>query len=335
MFNFKEDDYLKKLQEQKDELYKINKQVSDQRREYRKLLTYDSRADHLTEKLLESADNLTQEIPLVMTDYIPDRNRSRHALLFFADWHYGMVTDNIWNKYNVEICKQRVMETVKKTIEYLKLFKIDELSICLLGDAANGCIHVTSRVASEEYACDQLMHVSELIAESIEVLSYHVNKINVYSCYGNHLRSIQNHKYSIYHDNLEKIIPWWVRERLKNNKKVTVIDSEFKEFVKIRVFDSNIVCIHGDLDNIKDVGVTVNTLFTKLYGETIDYVVSAHGHHLEEFEQFNIETIMVRCLCGTDDYANSKRLYSMPGQSLVIFNQDEGRECTRNIKFTV
>lgn len=245
-----------------------------------------------------------------------------------------MVTDNIWNRFNVEICRHRVQETVEKTIDYLEKFKIDELSVCLLGDLATGCIHVTSRVASEEYACDQLMHVSELVAEAIELLSYHVNKVNVYSCYGNHLRSVQNYKDSIYHDNLEKIIPWWVRERLKNNSKINVIDSEFKEFVKIKIYDYNIVCLHGDLDNMKNVGVTVNTLFTKLYGEIIDYVISAHGHHLEEFEQFNIESIMIRCLCGTDDHANTKRLYSMPGQTLLIFNADEGRECTRNIKFT-
>ena len=45
-----ENKYLEEIKEATDELYKIKKQVSDQRREYNKLLTSDARAEHLTEK---------------------------------------------------------------------------------------------------------------------------------------------------------------------------------------------------------------------------------------------------------------------------------------------
>lgn len=331
-----EDEYFKKLRAEKDEIYKLKRQFYDQRREYNKLLISDGRADHLTSELIECAKRLNKEKPLNLTDYISEyytEDNRRVAVLFWADWHYGMTTDNIWNTFNVEICKHRIAETVAKTIEYLKQFKITELTIVALGDLAHGALHSTCRIASEEETCDQLMHVSELIAQAIGELSEHVNSIEFYSCYGNHLRTIQDKKDSIHSDNMEKIIPWWLRQRLQNNSKVRVIDSEFKEMVKINILGYNMVCLHGDLDNIKNIGVTVNTLFSKLYGETIDYVVSADKHHLEEFEQFDIESVIVRCLCGTDDYAHGKRLYSSPGQTLMIFNAEEGRECTRNIKF--
>ena len=327
------DKHLEEIKIQQDNLYKIKKQVSDQRREYNKLLASDGRADNLTEKLLECAERLNRELPL--NTPAPDNvyySGHREAILVLSDWHYGMVTDNIWNKYNTEICRERVEKLIEKTIEYLKLFQIKRLYILTLGDAFHGAIHISCRVASEEDTCDQLMHVSEIMAEMIQKLSKYVENIEFYSCYGNHARTIQNNKESVHTDNMEKILPWWIKQRLQNNHKVTVYESEYKEFTLLSVLGYNICAIHGDLDNIKDVGVTVNTLFTRKFGKSIDYVISGDKHHLEEFEAFDIESIIVRSLCGTDDYANNKRLYSSAGQTLLIMNNEEGRECTRNIK---
>lgn len=327
-----EDEYFKKLRIEKDEIYKAKRQLYDQRREYNKILVSEGRSEHLMAELISCAKRLNEERPLDFTEYIINTS-SKEACLFWADWHYGMVTDNIWNKYNTQICKHRVAEMIVKTKEYLELYRISNLKLIMLGDAAHGAIHTGCRVASEEDTCDQLMNVAEIMAQAIQELSSSVDSIEVYSCYGNHLRTIQNKNDSIHSDNMEKIIPWWLRQRLQNNSKITIIDSEFKEFVKVNILGYNLVCLHGDLDNIKNVGVTVNTIFTKLYGETIDYVVSADKHHLEEFEQFDIESVIIGCLCGTDEHANKGRLYSMPRQTLMIFNSDEGRECTRNIKF--
>ena len=174
------------------------------------------------------------------------------------------------------------------------------------------------------------------MSEAINDLSKTVNHISVYSCYGNHLRTIQNKKDSIHSDNMEKVIPWWMKERLRNNSKVDIIDSEYKEFTKINVLGSNICCIHGDLEkNFKDIGVTLNTIFNKKFGETIDYTVSADKHHLEEFERMGIESILVRSLCGTDEFANNGRLYSRPGQTIMIFNDVYGRESTYNIPLDI
>ena len=71
----------------------------------------------------------------------------------------------------------------------------------------------------------------------------------------------------------------------------------------------------------------------KKFGETIDYTFSADKHHLEELERYDIESVLIRSLCGTDDYANEHRLYSSAGQSLFIFDPNYGREATYNIKF--
>jgi hypothetical protein len=322
---------LNEIKEATDELYKVKKQVSDQRREYNKLLTEAARADNLTEKLIEAANLVPLKDysnMLVFNNY----SSSEEALLCLSDWHYGAVSNNIWNEYSINICERRVSELFGKVVNAIKRHGVRTLHIAILGDMIHGSIHTSSRVAAEENTCDQLMHVSELLANFINEISVYVDEVNVYSTYGNHARTIQNKDDSIHSDNLEKILPWWIKQRLKGNDKVNVIDSDYYEFIYMQICGYNIVCTHGDLDQFKNLGLTVNTLFTKKYGKTIDYTFSGDKHHLEEFEQFDIESALVGCLCGTDEYANNKRLYSKPMQTLAIFAPEDGKLCTYNIK---
>lgn len=323
--------YSGELREQLDEIYKAKKQLCDQRREYNKQLTSDARAEHLTAKLIEAA-NLAP-----LKDYsnlfaMSPCYSNNEALLCLSDWHFGQVSNNIWNEYNVDICKHRVSKLFNKVANAVRQHGVKTLNIALLGDLINGSIHVSCRVASEENTCEQLMHVSELLANFINEISVYVDEVNVYSTYGNHARTIQNKDDSIHSDNLERIIPWWIRQRLKDNKKIHVIDSDYYEFIYMQICGYNIVCTHGDLDQIKNFGLTVNTLFTKKYGKTIDYTFNGDKHHLEAFEQFGIESALVGSLCGTDEYANNKRLYSNPMQTLCIFNPEDGKLCSYNIK---
>lgn len=325
------DKYLDEIKDQTDELYKAKKQLSDQRREYNKMLARDARADNLAEKLIDAANIAPLEDYSRIFSFSNEKS-NKEAVVLLSDWHYGQVSSNIWNEYNVEICLQRVSKLFDKVSSALREHNIKTLHIALLGDLINGAIHSSSRVAAEENTCEQLMHVSEIVANFINALSVYVDNINVYSTYGNHARTIQNKNDSIYEDNMERVIPWWLKQRLMNNHKVSVIDSEYHEFIYFNVCGYNVVCVHGDLDRFKNIGVTVNTLFSKKYGKTIDYTFSGDKHHLEMFEQFGIESALVGSMCGTDEFANNKRLYSNPMQTLCIFTPEDGKLCTYNIK---
>ena len=160
-----EDSYLAAIKEERDELVKERKRLSDQRREYNKLLAHDARAEHLSEELIRVANELAEDKPLQFDRSLYPVNSKKEALLLFSDWHYGMITDNIWNHYDTDTCRRRVEETVNYTKKYLTEQNITKLHIVMLGDAAHGAIHVGCRVQSEEDTCDQLMHVSEILAE--------------------------------------------------------------------------------------------------------------------------------------------------------------------------
>lgn len=321
---------IKKMESLKDSIIKEKRKMFDQRREYNKLLTKDARFEHLVDTLHNSVLNINTTLPLISLDKKYKVNDEREGLICFSDWHYGMVTDNIWNKYDTSICLNRVKQTVDYVTEYIVRHQLDKVSIVLLGDAAHGSCHVTCRVKSEEDTCDQLMHVSEIIAESINIISQYVNKVDVYTCYGNHLRTLQKKEDSVSSDNLEKIIPWWLKCRFVDNDNINIIDPEFNEFTRINILGNNICCVHGNDKKFKDIGVIANNVFTKKFNVSIDYTISGDKHHLEEFENYGIESILVRSLCGTDDYANDRNLYAKAGQTFIIFNKN-GRECTYHI----
>ena len=303
----------------------------DQRREYNKLVRQEARAEYIEGKLVEAADGLAEVVPFINVKHNNDYS-DNEVVVFFSDWHYGMTTDNIFNKYNIEICKQRVNKFVDKCIDVINLHKANKLHVALLGDLAHGSIHVTARIEAEETTSNQLMQVSELVAEAINKMSQYVDSTMIYSTYGNHLRTIQNKNESIHADNIEQIVPWWLKQRFKDRDDICVVDSEFYEFIYMNVCGYNICCTHGDLDNIRDFGVTMNTIFTRLYGSAIDYTVSADKHHIEQLDRLGIDSTIVPALCGTDGYANDKRLYSNPAQTIMVFNPEYGKDAVYNVR---
>lgn len=303
-----------------DLLYKAKQQLADQRREYRALLRRDARADRLGEVMLEAVHGMNKDYPLLHTTSVSHSvMNDTEGVLFVSDVHYGMTTDNMWNCYNTEVSRSRLELLTQRAMEVSHYHGLRRLHVVLLGDMIHGACHVSARVASEETTIDQLIHVSELLAQMINDLSNAVPEVVVHSTYGNHARVVANKKESIHADNMERVIPWWLRERLANNERVTVEESPYYEFVKLRLFRKNLVAVHGDLDNVRELGTVVNGLFGRTHGEQIDYAVMADKHHQESFEKLGVEGYVVGSLCGADDYANDHRLYSKPSQTLMVF----------------
>ena len=327
-----QDEYLGELDFKIMEMRKETKRFYDQRREFHKLVDRLGREENLEDRLVDAAIALNEQLPLRVDKNICYTCDDNEAILVFADWHYGMKTDNIWEKFNTEVCRNRVERLVETAVERIRLHRCRRLHILLLGDMAHGAIHTSARVASEELVCDQVMQVSEIIAQAVNALADEVEETVVHATYGNHLRTVQNKNDSIHADNMERLIPWWLEQRLGDRGDVVFPEAEYYEFLYFDVCGYNICATHGDLDNVKNAGRTLNTLFVKKYGSEIDYVILADKHHKEEFEELGIESMIVRSLCGTDEYANGKRLYSTPGQLMMVFKPGIGADAYYQIK---
>lgn len=327
---------IEQLEAKQEEIDKATKRLQDQRREYRRHVTLQARMEHLHETIAEAAQDLNKNLPLLQLDQreLEIASGDTEAVLFLSDWHYGMTADNLWNYYDTDICYSRAMELVRKTIVYLHRHQTKTLHVVLLGDACAGAIHVGTRVESEETVCDQLIHVSELFAEVIAALAPHVGHVNVYTTYGNHTRTIQNFSDSIHRDNMERIIGWWLKERLEDSNITVVEEDRYGELIHVPVCGHNLIATHGDLDKFRDMGTYFHTIFSQKYGLDVHYVVVGHWHHTESVERLGIDATIAPAMCGPDEYAHTKRLYSDPAQMLMMFSPTEGRECVYTIKFS-
>lgn len=320
------------VQKQLDEIYKAKKRLYDQRRVYSAKLTVDARWEHLVQELVQAAERLPEMEDLSPGFYAGGESGSS-AVLFCSDWHYGMIADNAWNTYNKDVFLKRLRKYTDEAIRYIQRHQPDELHVVLLGDLQNGALHVSSRIESDELACDQLMQVSEYLAKFIHELSSYVPRLKVHSTYGNHGRSVQNKKESIHNDNMERLIPWWLEQRLKGVQNVEVMDSNVHEFIFINVCGWNLVAVHGDLERKANWGQIISAIFAKKFKETIDYVCIGDLHHNSSLDINGVEQMIVGSMCGTDSYANQKRLFSMPSQTMLFFSPDAGKECRYDIVF--
>lgn len=320
------------IAEKEFELRKERQRLMDERRSYNAAARNEARSERFEALMVEAANKIAEQKPLLEKIVPCGKVSMNEAVVFFSDWHYGMCTKNIFNVFNKEICAKRVDQFVNECIERINLHNSSKIHIVLMGDCAHGAIHTSARVESDELVCDQLMNAAELIAEAInKIWAYtECDDITIYSVYGNHLRTVQNKSDSVHADNMERIIPWWLKQRFKDIPSIKIYPDITYEFTIVKAMNSNIACVHGDLDDIKHIGTMSHTIFSKMYGENIDYTVSADKHHIEVFDNLGIESSIVGSLCGTDGFANGRRLYSRPSQTLMIFNE-RGKDAVYNI----
>lgn len=316
---------LSEIEAKMAELAKERQRFFDQRREYNKLLSHDGRFDNLRDMLSAAAAGLADSVGVLFDAHSSSAKfGDNEAVLVFGDWHYGLKTKNVFNEYDTEICKKRVADIVDMAIERMERHDCRTLHIVVLGDLLHGAIHTGARVAADELACDQLMQVSEILAQAIYSLSKHTAQTYVYTTYGNHARTVQNKKDSVHRDNMERIVGWWLRERFTGNESVIIMPESDSEFEFLNVCGHELCASHGDLDTVKTSPRLLYTLFQKRYGKDIEYILLGDKHHRESFDELGITAMICGSLCGTDQYAAERRLFSAPSQLMLIMNEECG-----------
>lgn len=327
------------LNEKIDEFKREKQKFFDQRREYNKLQAEAGRREHLYDRLADAANNLSETVGDVVHKLVELDTNENEAVIVFSDWHYGMTAHNAFNTYDTKICKERVESIVTRAASRIAQNGCSKLHIVVLGDLIHGALHSSARVASEELTADQLMQVSEILAQAIIFLSQYVEETDVHITYGNHARTVQNKHDSIHRDNMERLIPWWLKTRILAEERVSgeslninVVPESDTEFLLLNVCGHDICAAHGDLDSVKTSPRMLSTLFHKKYGKDIEYILLGDKHHREDFEELGVTAMLCGSLCGSDDYANDRRLFSTPSQMLLIFNPEDGLDAEYRIK---
>lgn len=320
---------MRQLEDKKIQLEKEKVKLQDQRRQLRADIREWARAEKIKEDIQNAVKEAANVNPIRITKKAKPSAGDKEAAILFSDWHRGSRSNNHWNLYSDVEFEKRVEKTVLKTIEYGRAHGVRKLHVFLMGDMINGLIHVTTRIENMEHIVRSTKVVAEVLSQVLARFANEFEEILVYSVRGNHDRVTPNKNESVSKESFFDFIPWYLEARLENVEKIRLVENEFDDEIAVaEICGSKIFAVHGHKDRIH----TAASNLSQMLRIFPDFVFMGHYHHHEEVEKFQCEVIVNSSLSGTDEYAKDGRMISKPAQKFIVFDNEEGRLCTYNIR---
>ena len=307
------------LVKQKQEIFKERQRLRDERTNLNRTLRDESRIERLMETITEAATNM-ESLPVYECEITDGSFSPTEAIAPISDWHIGMEIDEYCNKYDLNVANKRVNKWVHDVCKYALQNEVSVLHVLNLGDLIAGDIHITLRIQEEFDVVTQVMKAGEILARALNALTKYIPTVIYRSCSDNHSRITPNKNEHIEKESFFRLIDWFIKERLKDNKRVEFCNDNISVSMgKFHLHNGKLVMFaHGHLDKI-------NNAFQGFIGATEEYVhyVFLGHYHCEKVKTFqNMKVIVNGSLCGTDPYAESIRKYTKPSQLFVVFDED-------------
>lgn len=320
-------DYQKEVEIQLQELKKERMRLSDERAALNRRLRTEARKESLKELITECAYSLKEEGTKIIPANL-ENNFEKAAILTLSDFHFGLEIDEFNNKYNPDIFYNRINKLLTKTIDYIKLNQVKTLYVLGLGDYMSGIIHTTTRIENRESIVQQVIKVSDAIAQLLKQFSNFV-EVYYYDVTDNHGRVFPSKDDWVNEDNFSLFVRWYLDAKFSDNEYIHIMQNTYSNDIGIvEIFGKNYAFTHGHRDKIGDIVQNLSLMTKKFY----DAMFLAHCHHFEANEVHGTYVYMNGTLSGTDEYANNCRKTSNPSQNLFILNEQEGIECQYLIK---
>lgn len=322
------DDILSELDAKRIELQKDKQKMLDQRSALNKLIRERARQEEINEILMSAVErgnlpSLDYHGPSEGVTLSSDND----ILVSLNDIHYGAKVNNYWNKYDSDICRDMMRRYLDRIIEIGRLHRSENCIVWENGDAISGNIHYSIAVTNKENVIQQVIGVSELIAEFLAELSKHFASVQFVSVSGNHSRLDVKDR-ALQSERMDDLVEWYLAARLQNfdNVLIGVGEKVDATMYLIDVRGKTYCGIHGDYDGSATKVQALQTMARRpLYA-----VLSGHLHHNMMDEVQGIKTVMAGSFLGMDDFCVSKRIYGRPEQMVCICD-NSGIRCSYNI----
>lgn len=308
---------LSELDEKMIEIRKERQKFYDQRNAFNKVVRDRSRQEELNEIIIDAIHS--GELPQLNYEKNIIESGSNDLLVSLNDLHYGAMHTNYWNEYNSDIARDMMVNYLDRIIGIADAHNSENCIVWENGDAVSGAIHRSIQITNKENVIEQVMGVSELIAEFIAELSKHFRTVKFVSVSGNHSRIESNKENSLVDERLDDLIEWYVTARLQNFENVEIgagekIDSTM---YLIDIRGKNYCGVHGDFDGSASKVQSLQTMVERpLYA-----VLSGHLHHNKVDTVQGVKTIMAGSFLGMDDYCIQKRIYGKPEQMVCVCDE--------------
>lgn len=310
------------------ELVKMRKEkikLSDARVEYNRLIRQEARkesyADMVKRIICENVEPMN--IPVHYTLF----NSSTDLLVHLTDIHTGIEIHNWKNDFDEDILKKRIE---KFTSDILDIRGMHQSENCYLviGEILSGIIHNNLRLQNNMDLMEQFKYVSELISAMISRMANHFNHIYVYTTPGNHSRISPKKEDALDGENMDILLPFYLKARIQNIKNITICDNTIEpEIAMFNIRGNNVFAAHGHKDSPSNVVQN----FTMMFNVKPDIVLLGHRHTNAMETIYDTKVIQSGCVSGSDAYAMSIRKTNKPEQTVSVIG-DNGLICLYDIQ---
>ena len=317
-------DYIKDLQEQKQEIRKEKQKLFDERTAINKKLRDNARIEEnlsYLERLIKQ--NGEETFINVKNSVQPSDNDLFIAL---SDFHLGADNENYFGSYNSDIAKRRLEKYLTKISEIQQLHKSENVYVCLLGDIINGEIRHTVQLQNRENLIEQVQKASELISAFLYELSTMFANVYVNSVSGNHSRTSMNKDEVLRNNRLDTLIPWYMKAKLSHIKNISFCEDNIDPTISNwEIRGKKYLMVHGDYDSFSESGISKLVLLLGYKPEGIFY---GHLHRCSYDSIADVKIIRSGSFCGAiDDYTITKRFSGVPSQMVCVLNDNGVKAC--------
>ena len=254
-------------------------------------------------------------------------DKAMYALL--SDIHYGLQFHSFYADYSPEIARDRVMKYAQEILKIQHLNKVDTLYVSLLGDMISGIIHLPIRLENSKNVVEQVVGVSELVADFLYELSKGFRNVVVNNVNGNHSRIDTNADNTLRGERLDDLIIWYCKAKLSMCDNVKFMDNTFDSSIALfNIFGKNYLSVHGDFDpNLPQSTARLSNFIN----EPIDVFIAGHMHIAESRMDHVAYIRNGAVVSGGDEYTTKKRLFG-PAVQVCMVVSDKGIESIHPIK---
>lgn len=325
VFGKGEDEYLEELKEQKQELAKEKVKIRDERIELNRIIRKEARKESYADMIKRVVCENIEPINIhVNQDILCGDN---DLLCHLTDIHTGIEIDNWKNRFNEDVLKNRIEEYTSDILNIRNLHKSQNCYL-VIGEILSGLIHNNLRLQNNMNLMEQFKYVSELISAMLVELSGFFENINVYVTPGNHSRITAKKEDALDGENMDILLPFYLKARLQNIHNISIFDNEVEpEIAMFNIRGNKVFSSHGH----KDKASNVVQNFTMMFGVKPDIVLLGHRHTNGLTTVYDTKVIESGCVSGSDQYAVSIRKANRPEQTISVVS-DKGLVCLYDIQ---
>ena len=325
VFGNNEDDYIKQLRLERQELQKEKQKLSDERVELNRQIRQEARKESYVDLVKRIICEDTE--PMNVNVHYTLFNSETDLLCHLTDIHTGIEINTWKNVFNEDVLKQRIE---KYTSDILDIRGLHQSQNCylIIGEILSGLIHNNLRLQNNMDLMEQFKYISELISAMLVRLSNNFNHVYVYTTPGNHSRVVAKKEDSLDGENMDVLLPFYLKARLQNVENVSICDNTIEpEIAMFNIRGNNVFSSHGH----KDSPANVVQNFTMMFGIKPDIVLLGHRHTNGLTTVYDTKVIESGCVSGNDQYAISIRKTNRPEQTVSVVGEN-GLICLYDIQ---